>query len=105
LSSPPLANLSTSKVTPGEVSGGNDGVAAISERSSKSGVGNGRRVRREESTRKSNRIDILGGNEEPPLDKGEKVVYVGGGEKKKKKVVYVGGGGKKKEKRKKKLIK
>lgn len=67
-SSPPLANLSTSKVAPGEVSGGNDGVAAISERSSKSGVGNGRRVRREESSRKSNRTDILGGNEEPPLD-------------------------------------
>ncbi|XP_075667262.1 protein STICHEL-like 3 [Castanea sativa] len=67
-SSPTLPNLSTSKVAPGEVSGGNDGVAAISERSSKSGVGNGRRVRREESSRKSNRTDILGGNEEPPLN-------------------------------------
>ena len=79
LSSPPLANLSTSKVTLSEVNGGNDGVAAISEHSSKSGVGNGRRVRREESSRKSNRTDILGGNEQPSLDKGEKVVYMGGG--------------------------
>lgn len=67
-SSPTLPNLSTSKVAPGEVSGGNDGVAAISERSSKSGVGNGRRVRREESSRKSNRTDFLVGNEEPPLN-------------------------------------
>jgi hypothetical protein len=101
LSSPPLANLSTSKVTPGEVSGGNDRVAAISECSSKSGVGNGRRVRREESTPKSNRTDILGGNEEPPLDKGEKVVYVGGGKKKKKGGVR-GWWGKKERKKKKK---
>ncbi|KAG6692203.1 hypothetical protein I3842_10G102500 [Carya illinoinensis] len=67
-SSPPLANLATSKVAPGEVGGGNDGIAAISECSSKSGVGNGRRVRREESSRKTSKTDILGGNEESPLD-------------------------------------
>lgn len=66
-SSPPLANLATSKVAPGEVGEVNDGVAAISEHSCKSGVGNGRRVRREESSRKSSRIDTLHGNEESPL--------------------------------------
>ena len=59
-SSPTLPNLSTSKVAPGEVSGGNDGIAAISKRSSKGEVGNGRRIRKEESSRKSNRTDILG---------------------------------------------
>ncbi|KAB1221542.1 Protein STICHEL-like 3 [Morella rubra] len=67
-SSPPLANLASSKVAPGEVGEGNDGVMATSDRSSKSGLGNGRRVRREESSRKSMRTDILGGNDEPPLD-------------------------------------
>lgn len=67
-SSPPLANLASSKVAPGEVGEGNDGVMATSDRSSKSGLGNGRRVRREESSRKSIRTDILGGNDEPPLD-------------------------------------
>ncbi|PON95826.1 DNA polymerase III, subunit gamma/ tau [Trema orientale] len=73
-SSPPFASLLTSKVAPGEIAGGNDGMAAISERSSKSGVRDGRRTRREESSRKSNRIDILGGNEEPPLDQDSKDV-------------------------------
>lgn len=73
-SSPPFASFPTSKVAPGEIAGANYGILAISERSSKSGVRDGRRTRREESSRKSNRIDILGGNEEPPLDQDSKDV-------------------------------
>ncbi|KAF5475319.1 hypothetical protein F2P56_007132 [Juglans regia] len=69
-STQPSANLATSKVALGEVGGVNDGIAAVSEQSSKSGVGNSRRVGREESARKSYRSDILGGNEKPPLDQG-----------------------------------
>ncbi|KAE9594532.1 putative DNA-directed DNA polymerase [Lupinus albus] len=57
--SPPLASIGTSRVAPGEASVGNDGVPATSERSSKSGVGNGRRVAREESGRKSDRPDYF----------------------------------------------
>ncbi|KAF3451322.1 hypothetical protein FNV43_RR07417 [Rhamnella rubrinervis] len=52
----------------GEVGGGNDGIAAMSERSNKSGVRDGRRTRREQSGRKSNKSDILGSNEKPLLD-------------------------------------
>lgn len=58
--SPPLVSKGTSRVAPGEGSRGNDAVpAATSERSSRSGIGNGRRVGREESGRKSNRPDYL----------------------------------------------
>ncbi|TXG47666.1 hypothetical protein EZV62_026960 [Acer yangbiense] len=65
-SSPPLPNFVTSKVSPVEAGGFTNGVAAaISERSSKSGNRDARRVRREESSRKS-RSDFLGGNEEAP---------------------------------------
>lgn len=67
-SSPPLARLATSKVAPREANGVNDGVAGISEHGSKSGVRDGRKIRREESSQKSNRSDNLGGNEELPLD-------------------------------------
>lgn len=67
-SSPPLASYATSKVAPGEIGVGNDGIAAMSERSYKSGVRDGRRTRREQSGRKSNRSDILGSNEKPLLD-------------------------------------
>ncbi|KAI4332499.1 hypothetical protein L6164_017403 [Bauhinia variegata] len=66
--SPPLIALGTSKVAPGEVTMGNDGVAASSERSSWSGIGNGRKVGREESSRKSDRPDLLGVSEEQPLN-------------------------------------
>ncbi|KAL5096940.1 hypothetical protein RYX36_001267 [Vicia faba] len=58
--SPPLVSKGTSRVAPGEASRGNDAVpAATSERSSRSGIGDGRRVGREESGRKSNRPDYL----------------------------------------------
>ncbi|XP_048230135.1 protein STICHEL-like 3 isoform X2 [Ricinus communis] len=63
--SPPFANLAPSKVVPGELSGGYEGVAAaVSDRSSKSGARDGRRIKREESSRKSNRADLLGGDED-----------------------------------------
>ncbi|KAG6777190.1 hypothetical protein POTOM_017006 [Populus tomentosa] len=63
--SPPLANLAPSKVVPSDISLGIDGVAAISDRSVKSGVKDGRRVvTREEFSRKSNRADLLGGDED-----------------------------------------
>ncbi|KAE9598942.1 hypothetical protein Lal_00022641 [Lupinus albus] len=57
--SPPLASIGTSRVVQGEGSVGNDRVPANSERSSRSGVGNGRRVAREESGRKSDRPDYF----------------------------------------------
>ncbi|XP_030479966.1 protein STICHEL-like 3 [Cannabis sativa] len=72
--SPPFVSLLTSKVAPGEIAGVNDLMAAISERSSKSGVRDVRRTRREESSRKSNRIGIVGGEEEPPVDQDSKVI-------------------------------
>jgi len=63
--SPPLANLAPSKVVPSDISLGIDGVAAISDRSVKSGIRDGRRVvTREEFSRKSNRADLLGGDED-----------------------------------------
>ncbi|KAH8493905.1 hypothetical protein H0E87_020606, partial [Populus deltoides] len=68
-SSSPLANLAPSKVVPSDVSGGNnDGVAAISDRSIKSGFRDGRRVKREESSKKSNRVNQLGGDGNPLQD-------------------------------------
>ncbi|KAL9455868.1 hypothetical protein AB3S75_005155 [Citrus x aurantiifolia] len=67
-SSPQIPNFVTSKVAPGEATGFNDGVAAaISEWSSRSGNRDDRRIRREESSRKS-RADLLGGNGEAPED-------------------------------------
>ncbi|XP_048333787.2 protein STICHEL-like 3 [Ziziphus jujuba] len=66
--SPPLASFTTSKVAPGEVCGGNDGAATFSEHSNKSGVRDGRRTRRDQSSRRSNRTDILGSNEKPLID-------------------------------------
>ncbi|KAJ7000075.1 hypothetical protein NC653_010745 [Populus alba x Populus x berolinensis] len=63
--SPPLANLAPSKVVPSDISLGVDGVAALSDRSVKSGIRDGRRVvTREEFSRKSNRADLLGGDED-----------------------------------------
>ncbi|KAJ6926091.1 hypothetical protein NC651_010512 [Populus alba x Populus x berolinensis] len=63
--SPPFANLAPSKVVPSDISLGIDGVAAISDRSVKSGIRDGRRVvTREEFSRKSNRADLLGGDED-----------------------------------------
>ncbi|XWS15872.1 hypothetical protein CRYUN_Cryun34aG0039500 [Craigia yunnanensis] len=62
--SPSLANFASSKVAPGEASGVNEGVPAISDHSSKSGARDSRRIRREESSRRSNRTDLLGENKE-----------------------------------------
>ncbi|KAJ6292704.1 hypothetical protein OIU78_024811 [Salix suchowensis] len=61
-SSSPIANLTPSKVVPTDDSGGDDGVAAISDHSIKSGFRDGRGVKREESSRKSNRVNQLGGD-------------------------------------------
>ncbi|XP_050368114.1 protein STICHEL-like 3 [Argentina anserina] len=67
-SSPSVASFGISRVAPDEDNGENDGLAGISEHGSKSGVRNSRRIRREESSQKSNRTDILGGKEESPLN-------------------------------------
>ncbi|XP_009352722.2 protein STICHEL-like 3 [Pyrus x bretschneideri] len=66
--SPPLASLVSPKVAPREANDGTGGVAGISEHGSKSGVKDGRKIKREESSQKSNRSNILGDNEEPPQD-------------------------------------
>lgn len=58
------ANLATSKVAPGEIVGSNLGIAAVSEHSSKSGLRDGRRIKREESGRRSMRTELSDGNEE-----------------------------------------
>ncbi|XVF40273.1 hypothetical protein PTKIN_Ptkin01aG0099100 [Pterospermum kingtungense] len=68
VSSPP-ANFATSKVAPGEASAFNEAVPAISDRSSKSGARDGRRIRREESSRRSNKTDLWGENKEPEQEK------------------------------------
>ncbi|XP_061342730.1 protein STICHEL-like 4 isoform X2 [Gastrolobium bilobum] len=57
--SPPLVNLGTSRAASGEASRGNDGVLATSERGSTSVMGDGRRVGREATGRKSDRPDYL----------------------------------------------
>ncbi|XP_024028157.1 protein STICHEL-like 4 [Morus notabilis] len=64
--SPPLVSMMKSKVAPGEIAEGNDGMVAIS--SSKNGARDGRRAKREESSRKSNRVDVSVNNEERPVD-------------------------------------
>lgn len=63
-SSPPLGSFATSKVAPAEVNVGTDGVTAVSEHSVKSDIRDGRRIRREESSRRSDRNSVLDGNEE-----------------------------------------
>ncbi|KGN49330.1 protein STICHEL-like 3 [Cucumis sativus] len=63
-SSPPLGSFATSKVAPAEVNVGADGVTAVSEHSVKSEIRDGRRIRREESSRRSDRNSVLDGNEE-----------------------------------------
>ncbi|KAL0542732.1 hypothetical protein IC582_017806 [Cucumis melo] len=63
-SSPPLGSFATSKVAPAEVNVGTDGVTAASEHSVKSEIRDGRRIRREESSRRSDRNSVLDGNEE-----------------------------------------
>ncbi|KAK3035061.1 hypothetical protein RJ639_034851 [Escallonia herrerae] len=68
-SSPPLGSVPTSKVAPGEVSRHNDGAGVVSERSSsKSGVREQRRHKREESSGRSLGADLIGGNAEFLLD-------------------------------------
>ncbi|XP_022720364.1 protein STICHEL-like 3 isoform X2 [Durio zibethinus] len=64
VNSPPLANLATSKVASGEASRVNEGVPAVSKRSSKSGARDSRRIRREEFSWRSNRTDLFGDNKE-----------------------------------------
>uniref|UniRef100_A0A2P2JM93 AAA+ ATPase domain-containing protein n=1 Tax=Rhizophora mucronata TaxID=61149 RepID=A0A2P2JM93_RHIMU len=64
-SSPLFANVAPTKVSPGDVRIVNNGVGAIRNDSNRSGVRDGRRIRREESSHTSNRVDHLGGNEEP----------------------------------------
>ncbi|KAB5534176.1 hypothetical protein DKX38_017262 [Salix brachista] len=61
-SSSPIANLTPSKVVPTDDSGGDDGGAAIIDHSIKSGFRDGRGVKREESSRKINRVNQLGGD-------------------------------------------
>uniref|UniRef100_A0A5B7B7Q2 AAA+ ATPase domain-containing protein n=1 Tax=Davidia involucrata TaxID=16924 RepID=A0A5B7B7Q2_DAVIN len=80
-SSPPFASLARAKVAPGDISGHNDGAAAVSERSSKSGVRERRRIKREESSGKKLGTGLIGqddndlvhdidlGNSEPFKDK------------------------------------
>ncbi|KHN47397.1 DNA polymerase III subunit gamma/tau [Glycine soja] len=70
--SPPLVSIGSSRVAPGEIGRGNDGITAPSERSSRSGLGDGRRVGREESGRKNDRPDFLDVNPEEPLYQGGK---------------------------------
>lgn len=63
--SPPVVSLGSSKVAPGEVSrGNNDGGSVSRDRSSRSGVGDGRKIGREESGRKTDRPNYLGLSEE-----------------------------------------
>nr|KJB69678.1 hypothetical protein B456_011G036600 [Gossypium raimondii] len=61
VSSPPLAAM-------GEASGVNEGVPVTSDRSTKSGARDSRRVRREESGRRSSRTDLIGENKEPVME-------------------------------------
>ncbi|KAG4178314.1 hypothetical protein ERO13_A10G034100v2 [Gossypium hirsutum] len=61
VSSPPLAAM-------GEASGVNEALPVTSDRSTKSGARDSRRVRREESGRRSNRTDLIGENKEPAME-------------------------------------
>ncbi|QCD76889.1 DNA polymerase III subunit gamma/tau [Vigna unguiculata] len=70
--SPPLVSIASSRVAPGETGRGNDGITAPSERSSRSGVGDGRRVGREESGRRNEKPDFLDVNQEDPLNQAGK---------------------------------
>lgn len=65
-SSPPAGSHATSKVAPDEETRGISGVVPHTDRSSKSGGQDGRRAKREESSRKSIGTDRMGGNEVPP---------------------------------------
>ncbi|PPD91453.1 hypothetical protein GOBAR_DD11597 [Gossypium barbadense] len=62
VSSPPLVNFANSKVVPVEV---NEGEPAISDHSSKTGTRDSRKIRREEASRRSGRVDLYGENKEP----------------------------------------
>ncbi|BAT87223.1 hypothetical protein VIGAN_05056800 [Vigna angularis var. angularis] len=70
--SPPLVSIASSRVAPGEIGRGTDGITAPSERSSRSGVGDGRRVGREESGRRNEKPDFLDVNQEDPLNQAGK---------------------------------
>ncbi|KAA3456251.1 DNA polymerase III subunit gamma/tau [Gossypium australe] len=62
VSSPPLVNFANSKVVPVEV---NEGEPAISDHSGKTGTRDSRKIRREEASRRSSRVDLYGENKEP----------------------------------------
>ncbi|KAK8608138.1 hypothetical protein V6N13_023569 [Hibiscus sabdariffa] len=68
-SSPPLDNFAASRVALGEASGVNEGVPTTSDRSNKNAARDVRRIRREESGRRSNRADLMGGSKEPVMEK------------------------------------
>ncbi|KAA8519611.1 hypothetical protein F0562_013944 [Nyssa sinensis] len=72
--SPPLVTLHRAKVAPGDVSGHNDGAAAVSERSSKSGVRERRRIKREETSGNKIGTDLIGGNDKP-VQEGNDLVH------------------------------
>ncbi|KAH1091098.1 hypothetical protein J1N35_018355 [Gossypium stocksii] len=62
VSSPPLVNFANSKVVPVEL---NEGEPAISDHSGKTGTRDSRKIRREEASRRSGRVDLYGENKEP----------------------------------------
>ncbi|KAK9267327.1 hypothetical protein L1049_009751 [Liquidambar formosana] len=68
-SSPLVGSQATSKVAPDEETEG-IGVPMTADRSSKGGLRDGRRTKREESSWRSIGTDLLGSNEEPPQDQG-----------------------------------
>lgn len=76
-SSPPLGSFATSKVAPAEVNVGTDGATAVSEHSVKSELRDGRRIRREESSRRSDKNSVLDGHEESsPVQDGNLLLEV-----------------------------
>ncbi|KAG8634581.1 protein STICHEL-like 3 isoform X2 [Manihot esculenta] len=64
-----FASLAPSKVVPGELIGGNDMTAAISDYSSKSIARGDGRLRGDESCQKSNSVDLLCSDEDPICNK------------------------------------
>lgn len=75
-SSPSGAGQPTSKVTPGDVSMNRDGAATVSDRSSKSGIREHRRVKREQSSRRNLGTELMAEKNEPELERDvDNVVY------------------------------
>ncbi|PSR98645.1 Protein STICHEL-like [Actinidia chinensis var. chinensis] len=65
-SSPLVASLWRAEVAFGEVSGRNDGAIAVSDRNSKSGIRERRRVKSDVSSQRNLGFDLKGGNDDPP---------------------------------------